>query len=161
MGLDEEEVEKIVLIYKERYGTIGLFENKMFDGTEDTLKFLKDQGRKIYLATSKPKIYADKILKHFDIYKYFDGTYGASMDEKLVKKVDIINEAIKNEKLDIKDSIMVGDREYDIFGAKEIGMDSVFFTLGYAGKEEAEILKKTANYVTNDMQELKDLFLKI
>ncbi len=159
--LGDKDINTVVSYYRERYSEKGLYENALHDGTKEMLQLLKSQDRNIYLATSKSEEYAREILKHFEIEKYFDGIYGATMDGTLVEKVDIIKAVVKNEGLDAQESIMIGDRVYDIAGAKEVGMDSVFFTLGYARPEETQTLKDVATFVVADMQELCTLFQKI
>lgn len=160
-NFNEEEVDTAMRLFRERYSVKGLYENTLFDDTKELLKMLKDQKRHIFLATSKPTEYAKLILRHFDIEKYFDGVYGASMDETLVEKADILTKAIKEEDVEIKNSIMVGDRVHDIQGAKEVGMDSIFLALGYANETEAQMLSDTATYDAENMKELCSLFLKI
>ena len=124
-------------------------------------KCLKGRVEKCFWPQAKPEQYAREILRHFDIEKYFDGVYGASMDETLVKKADILNIAVKKDNVDVKKALMVGDRVHDISGAEEVGMDSLFLELGYANEEEAEMLSKTATYRASNMKELCTLFLEI
>jgi len=160
-GFDEKDVDTAMLFFRERYSTKGLYENVLYEGTEEMLKMLKSQDRHVYLATSKPTKYAAEILRYFDIKKYFDGIYGASMDEKLVEKADILAKAIKEENIDAKESVMVGDRVHDINGAEKVGMDSVYLGLGYADEEEAELLMKKAKYNAKNMNALCLLFQEI
>lgn len=160
-GFDENQIKTAMVFFRERYSVKGIFENVLYECADEMLSIIKNQERKAYLATSKPTEYATLILKHFDIYKYFDGVYGASMDEKLVKKADILNMAIKTEKTDVKKAVMVGDRVHDYDGAKTVGMDFIFLSIGYAGEEEAEMLAKKATYMANNMKELCELFQKI
>lgn len=160
-GFDENQIQAAMVFFRERYSVKGIFENVLYQGVDDMLSLLKNQNRKVYLATSKPTQYASLILKHFDIYKYFDGVYGATMDEKLVKKADILNMAVKTENTDINKAVMVGDRVHDYDGSKAVGMDFIFLSIGYAGEEEAEMLTKKATYTANNMKSLCELFQKI
>lgn len=160
-GLDEETIEEFLVHFKERYGKEGLYESRMFDGTEELLKKLKKQGRNIYVATSKKELYAKEILKHLNAEKYFSGVHGASMDEKISEKADIIDIAVNEHNLNLKDSVMVGDRVYDIHGAIEVGLDSVFFEAGYSDAKEAEMLTKEATYAVKNTKELSALFERI
>lgn len=160
-GFDETQADQAMSFFRERYSVKGLYENELYEGTHEILKMLKEQGRNIYLATSKPVPYATEILRHFKIIQYFDGIYGASMDEKLVVKSDILAKAIEEENVDINESIMVGDRVHDILGAKKVGMDSVYLELGYADDQEAEILTSAATYKAKNMKELSRLFQEI
>jgi len=160
-GLDEKKIDEFLIYYRRRYSSEGLHESVMFKGTKGFLKMLKKQGRDIYLATSKPELYAKEILKNLDAAKYFSGIHGASMDEKIVEKIDILNNAIKEHDLALKESIMVGDRVYDIHAAMTKGVDSVFFRAGYADEKEAKMLKKEATYTVKDTKELISLFERI
>jgi len=160
-NLGEDDIKTVMFYFRERYSVKGIYENILFDGTEEMLKMLMGQGRGIYLATSKPEQYAREILRHFDIEKYFNGVYGATMDESLVEKVDILNSALTKENINSANAIMVGDRIHDISGAEKVGMNSIFLALGYANEQEAEVLGKMATYTASNMQELCNLFLNI
>ena len=138
-GFTKEESEKAVKYYREYFKPQGLYENEVYDGIEELLKEIKDSGKKIFVATSKPEEFAVEILKYFDLYQYFNFVGGASMDEKRVKKADVIAYVLKNFGIkDLNEVIMIGDREHDIKGAKQIGIDSVGVLYGYGDYEELE-----------------------
>lgn len=138
-GFTKEESEKAVKYYREYFKPQGLYENEVYDGIEELLKEIKDSGKKIFVATSKPEEFAVEILKYFDLYQYFDFVGGASMDEKRVKKADVIAYVLKTFGIkDLNEVIMIGDREHDIKGAKQIGIDSVGVLYGYGDYEELE-----------------------
>lgn len=160
-GLSESKIDEFLIYYRRRYGEQGLHESVMFKGTKSFLKMLKIQGRDIYLATSKPEIYAKEILKNLNATKYFSGIHGASMDEKISEKLEIMSIAVKEHEICLKDSVMIGDRVYDIHGAMAIGMDSVFFEAGYADEKEAKLLKNEATYAVKNTKELTQLFKRI
>lgn len=136
-GFTKEQSEEALRVYREYFSVNGLFENEIYDGIIPLLDNLKKRNKKILLATAKPELYATKILKHFDIFDYFDFVAGASMDESRNKKEDVILYAIEN--FGIKDTskcIMIGDREHDILGAKKFSMDSIGVLYGYGSREE-------------------------
>lgn len=138
-GFTKEESEKAVKYYREYFKPQGLYENEVYDGIEKLLKEIKDSGKKIFVATSKPEEFAVEILKYFDLYQYFNFVGGASMDEKRVKKADVIAYVLKNFGIKaLNEVIMIGDREHDIKGAKQIGIDSVGVLYGYGDYEELE-----------------------
>ena len=138
-GFTKEESELALKYYREYFRPKGLYENHVYDGVEDLLRELKASGKKIIVATSKPEEFAVEILKHFNLYQYFDFVGGASMDEKRVKKSDVIAYALeKGDVTDLDAVVMIGDREHDVYGAKQIGVDSIGVLYGYGDYEELE-----------------------
>ena len=94
-GLSEEESKQAVVYYRERFPTKGLYENEVYEGVVEMLQALKEQGKKIVLATSKPEIYAIEILKHFKLIEYFDYVAGATLDGSRGDKADVITYALQ------------------------------------------------------------------
>ena len=136
-GMSEENARQAVVYYRERFSVKGLYENEVYDGVVELLKTLKEQGKIIILATSKPEEYAIKILKHFGLYEYFDYVAGATMDGSRGEKADVIAYALGIINVeDISAAIMIGDRNYDILGAKEHGLDSIGVLFGFGDREE-------------------------
>ncbi len=136
-GLSEDECKQAVIYYRERFSVKGLYENEVYDGVAELLQTLKAQGKKIILATSKPEEYAIEILKYFQLYQYFDFIAGATMDGSRGEKADVIAHALKISNIeDRTKAIMVGDRNYDILGAKENGLDSIGVLFGFGDYEE-------------------------
>lgn len=136
-GFDEAQSREAIGYYREYYVPRGMYENQVYDGVPELLRTLKEDGKKVILATSKPEEFAVRILRHFRLLPYFDCVAGASMDETVVTKVDVMNIAL--ERADVKEparALMVGDREYDILGAKHFGMDSAGAAYGYGSREE-------------------------
>lgn len=153
-GITTEESYKAVEYYREYYKPYGIFENLVINGTEDMLKSLKAAGKKICLATSKPKIFADKILAHFDLLKYFDLTVGSNLDGSLTDKAEVVALCLENAGVtDKSTAVMVGDRLHDIIGAKKNGIHSVGVTFGYGSYEELE--KAGADHIVNTAKELE------
>ena len=136
-GFSEEDALKCVEYYREYFRDRGIFENKVYDGIPELLEKLKKSGKILILATSKPEIFAKQILDHFDLTKYFDFVAGASMDESRNKKADVIRYALEMAKVtDLSRTIMIGDREQDITGAKLNSLDSLGVLYGYGDREE-------------------------
>lgn len=152
-GLSEADSELAVKYYRERFSVKGLYENEVYDGVEKLLEQLKQSGKIIVLATSKPEKYAIEILKHFDLYKYFDYVAGATMDGSRGEKADVIRYALEISGIENKsEAIMVGDRNYDILGAKENGLDSVGVLFGFGDYEE--LTKAGANYIAETVADI-------
>ncbi|MGI6071867.1 MAG: HAD family hydrolase [Lachnospiraceae bacterium] len=126
-------------LYREYFSTKGAFENSVYDGIEECLVQLRDAGKRLIIATSKPEIYAVDIVRHFGLDKYFDFVAGASMDETCNKKPDVIRYALERAGIcNPSEVVMVGDRSYDVTGAAELGMDSIGVLYGYGSLKELE-----------------------
>lgn len=134
--MDKEQCEKAVTYYREYYQVKGIFENRLYDGVEELLKKLKYDGKKVILATSKPQQYAEQILKYFKIDMLFDFVKGSNMDGSGTEKSLIIESVIKELGLKVEECIMVGDRKFDIIGAKICGIESIGVLYGYGNREE-------------------------
>lgn len=152
-GFDEEKAQLGIQYYREYYAVDGIFENIVYDGVEQMLKNLKQDGKKILMATSKPEKFAKQILECFKLDQYFDYVAGATMDEKRVRKADVISYALESYGIQNLDEVlMVGDREHDVLGAKEVGIDCVGVLYGYGDREELE--KAGAKYIVETVEEL-------
>lgn len=155
-GLTKEETESAVSLYRERYSSVGLFENDLYEGVKEMLESCKNSGLEIILATSKPKIYAEKILKHFNLYDYFSYVVGSELDGRLDTKAELIEYAMRLCGDDDKTHyVMIGDRFYDVEGAKEHGLRSVGVLYGYGSEEELKAAGAT--YICRTVYELNEL----
>lgn len=157
-GFSPEESTKAVEYYREYYREKGIYENELYDGVAAMLQELSDAGKKIVLATSKPEVFAAEILRYFQIDKYFDFVGGATMDGARSKKADVISYALeKCNVTDLSSAVMVGDREQDIFGAKEIGIDSIGILYGYGNR--AELQNAGATYIAETVKDIIGLVI--
>ena len=155
-GFVESKAEEAIAYYREYFRDTGIFENRVYEGVEDMLKKLHDDGKKIVLATSKPEEFALRILEHFDLKKYFQVVAGASMDSSRSKKGDVIAYAISVCDNFHKDtSVMIGDREHDIIGAKENGLKSIGVLYGYGN--ENELKTAGADYIASSPADILNL----
>lgn len=161
-GFDEEKAIEAVAKYRERFTDTGIFENKLFEGTDKMLQTLKEAGVVLCVASSKPEVFVKRILKHFEIEQYFDIVKGSLLSGERVNKHEVI-QAVLDELQDIvpgyklADMIMVGDRLHDINGAKTIGIDSLGVAFGYGGREELE--NYGATYIADTMEEVTSYIL--
>lgn len=157
-GFDNEKARQAVKFYRERFADKGIFENSVLDGAENLLDKLVKASRIPVVATSKPKVYADIIVKHFGLRPYLKMVSGAELNGIRDSKNEVIEYAIK--KLNIQDRsqiIMVGDRRQDIIGAKQCGIASCGVKFGYAEPNELE--NAGADYIANDFDELYDILM--
>ena len=137
--LSDEDINRAVVYYREYFSEKGIFENVLYDGITEVLGRIKSSGRKIILATSKPDKFAIEILEHFGIDQYFDFVAAATMDETRTDKAEVIAYAIESCNItDLQTTVMVGDRENDILGAKTFGIDSIGVLYGYGDMEELQ-----------------------
>lgn len=125
-------------LYRERFKEVGMYENTLYLGIPELLQQLINQKHALYVATSKPVIFAEKIMKHFDLTKYFTRIYGSELDGRLSDKGELIGHIIKSENLSPESVVMIGDREHDIIGAKKNGISSIGVTWGYGSIEELQ-----------------------
>jgi len=152
-GLSKEDSELAVKYYRERFSEKGLYENEVYDGVDKMLQELKEQGKRLIIATSKPEEFTLKILEHFDLLKYFDYVAGATMDGSRGEKADVIRYALEISGIENKsEAIMVGDRNYDILGAKENGLDSIGVLFGFGDYEE--LMKAGADYIAANVEDI-------
>lgn len=157
-GFDDEGAMRAIELYREYYTTKGILEGYIYDGIEALLKLLKNAKKRLILATSKPEIFAKQILDDAGLTKYFDFIAGASMDEKTRNtKEAVLEYAIKEANIDTSSSIMVGDRFYDIEGARAFGMDCIGVLYGYGSKQELE--SHGAKYIAKTPREVAEILL--
>lgn len=155
-GFSRDKAIEAVEKYREYFRDKGIFENRLYDGTVELLEKLKEKGKKIILATSKPEIFALRILEYFNIDKYFDAVVGSTLDGSLINKGDVIRVAL--EKIGSPDKtrcVMIGDRSHDIIGAKQNGIDNIGVLYGYGSIEELKEAK--ANYIVEDFKEIEKI----
>ena len=152
-GASPEEAKTLLVLYREYFSDRGIFENEVYEGVRETLAALKIAGAKVCLATSKPELFAEKILQHFGLSEYFDFVGGSTMDETRTKKSDVIAYVLENAGIEAKDSVMVGDRKYDVEGGTACGLDTVGVTFGYGSREELD----AATCIVDSFAEILDI----
>ena len=137
-GFSEEKAEAALAKYREYFSVTGMFENKVYDGIPALLKELKCRGRKVLLATSKPEIYAQQILEHFNLLSYFDFVGGSLLDGRRVEKPDVIRYVLEENHITGENAVMIGDRCFDITGGQCHGLATVGVLYGYGSRAELE-----------------------
>ena len=156
-GFDRDMAMKLAEKYRERFNVTGIFENKIYPGIADMLKVLKEAGCKISIASSKPTVLVERILDHFDIRKYFDSVVGSNLDGTRTKKEEVVEEALRQLACVKEKTAMVGDRKFDIEGARAFGLIGVGVSFGYAQGNELE--EAGADYIVDSVEELQKLLL--
>lgn len=158
-GFTPGQAKEAVEFYREYFKDKGIFENRPYEGIDVLLSSLKNAGMTLAVATSKPEVFAARILEHFDLAKYFTVTAGSNLDGSRISKADVINYALETLNVNDKASVlMVGDREHDVIGAKAAGIDCVGVLYGYGSREELE--SAGAGSIAQTVEELKNMLLQ-
>lgn len=138
VAVDDVLAEQALMGYRERFAVTGLYENHVFDDVAETLKTLQQQGYRLFLATAKPEVYARQILEHFELLQYFVHPYGSELNGERTNKGELIAYIIQKEQLKPEECLMVGDREHDVFGARQNGIETIAVEYGYGSAEELD-----------------------
>ena len=158
-GFSKEKAWEAMAFYREYYSVKGVLENELYDGIEEMLKTLKENGYVIGLATSKPEPFARQIVEYFKLTKYFDYIAGASFDDTRHQKEQVVEYALKSLNVtDNSQALMVGDRKFDVIGAKINNMDCVGVLYGYGSEEELK--EANAKYIVKTPQDIINLLCK-
>ena len=154
-GFTEEQAQMAVRVYREYFADKGWAENTVYEGVETMLAELANAGKTLLVATSKPQVFAERILNHFGLAHYFTHICGVALQApRGYSKADVIREALaKAGVTDLSAAVMVGDRHHDIDGAKAVGISSVGVLYGYGDREEHEAAG--ADAIVADIAELK------
>lgn len=152
-SFSNERALKAVEYYREFYRREGIYQNSLYDGIYYLIKTLKQQGKTLVLATSKPQPFAEIVLKQYDLLKYFDFIIGATFDGSLNYKSDVIRVALQQSGITDKSlAIMIGDRYHDIEGAKENDLDTIGVLYGYG--DLAEHKNAGADYIAESPEDI-------
>ena len=154
-GFDLEKRTEAIGFFREYFDEKGWLENAPYPGIEDLLRDLKEAGVTLMLATSKLEIQAVRILNHFGLAKYFDHICGCPLGREGARKSEVIRSALSY--VD-GPAVMVGDRRYDVAGARETGLPCIGVLYGYGGREELE--EAGAAFIAEDIAALKKLLLE-
>lgn len=142
--------------YRERYKDKGIYENELYPGIEELLAQAGQQGKTVILATSKPEIFARRILDYFELSSYFSFVAGSGLDGSLHTKTDVINYILQSNKIaDLSSVVMIGDRKHDIIGAKNVGIDSIGVLYGFGDYDE--LTQAGASHIVKDIAALRNL----
>lgn len=155
---DEKNTQKAIELYRERFKEMGMFENELYSNIALLLKSLKEQQFTLVVATSKPTVFAEQILKYFNIDQYFELIVGSNLDGTRASKTEIIQYILdKYQEHKLSDFIMIGDRKHDIIGANNTGINSIGVTYGYGSFEELSHSNPT--HIVKSVSQLKDILM--
>ena len=158
LGVDGITAWDLVLKYREFYNAGGMFDCTVYDGMVELLKALKDAGKILAVATSKPEEQSLIILKHFDLLKYFDVVAGDDQNCTRSNKAMIIEYALdKLDNPDPNEVVMIGDRSYDMLGAIKMGVTPIGVAFGYGSRKE--LTESGAEYIANKATDLIEVLI--
>lgn len=148
----EEKIKDALAYYREQYAKTGIFEHTLYPGIAEALHVLQQGGQTLYVATSKPKNFANQIIDHFGLRARFKAVYGSELDGTRSDKAELIAFILEQEKLLAEDCVMIGDRKFDLIGARKNGMRGVGVGWGYGSSEE--LMHEQAEKILQDPREL-------
>ncbi|MDZ7962791.1 MAG: HAD hydrolase-like protein [Aulosira sp. DedQUE10] len=154
---DDTLLAQAISLYRDRFSTIGLFENFLYPQIPETLKTLRTNGYKTFIATSKPYIYTIHIIEYFGLSSLFDGIYGSELDGTRSAKGDLIGHILLTENLSPSTVVMVGDRKHDMIGAKRHQVAAIGVTYGYGTEEELKT--HGADWIAHSPEDISKLII--
>ena len=158
-NMNEIEVERAVFYFREYLKQSGLLENKVYDGITALLQELKDAGNRLFVATSKPTVFAKQVIEHFQLTSFFEEIVGSNLDGTRIKKEEIIAHILQtNEELQKEEMVMIGDRKHDVIGANSNGIASIGVLYGYGS--ENELSDAGAIHIVKDVEELQSFCIE-
>ena len=153
-GFTEEDAQHAYLSFREYYESVGMFENRLYDGIVEAIEDMRLAGKSVYIATAKPDFIAMPILKHFGMLHLFDRVFAVRRDEGIFNKLHVL-QFIASELGPISGPLMVGDRRYDIEGGRAVDYATAGVLYGYGSREELQ--SAGANYLVDSVEDLPTL----
>ena len=155
-GFDEAKTLDAVDTYREYYGDTGIYEVDAYPGIAALVRALADEGRTLAVATSKPHVYATRILEHLDLADSFRFVSGPELDGTRRHKPEIIEHALAQLGHPARDdAVMIGDRIYDVRGARKTGLRSI--SVGWGFGSSSELADASADHHVGSVAELAAL----
>lgn len=156
-GFNDTQITQAIRDYRERFAERGMFENKLYEDIPALLAHLKQQGYILTIATSKPTVFAEQIIKYFHLESYFDLVVGSHLDGSRSAKGEIIAEVLQQlDSYPKEQFIMIGDRKYDLIGARENQIDAIGVTYGFGSLEELK--NEEPIYIVDHVNDLLKYF---
>jgi phosphoglycolate phosphatase len=135
---DRQLIERAMALYRERFAEVGLYENEVYEGISSVLGDLGRGGRRMFVATSKPAVFAERIGRHFALAHHFAGVYGPDLDGRFDDKADLLAHVLEREGLAAAAVVMVGDRDADVLAARANGVRAIGVLWGYGSRDELQ-----------------------
>lgn len=159
-GFDDAKATEAIAKYRERFTPVGMYENEVYPGMERALQSLKEAGKVLIVATSKPEHMAKKILAHFKLDGYFEDICGSCDDANRNEKDEVIRYALQKHGItDMSDVLMVGDRKFDVIGAQKCGLKCMGVLYGFGDRKELETAG--AAYIAETVEDMARIIVSI
>jgi phosphoglycolate phosphatase len=156
---DAELAGRAVEVYRQRFAAKGMFENKLYNGIEDALTRLQEEDFCLYVVTSKPTVFAHRVLRHLRLQRFFQNVFGSELDGARSTKEELIAYALAEEEIPATDAVMIGDRGHDVKGALVNGVTAVGVLWGYGSREE--LTQAGASLLCDRPQVLAEIMTKL
>ena len=159
-GMTDEQVAQAVEYFRVRYTEKGLYEHEIYPGLDALLHRLQASGKRLAIATSKPTAFAREILRQYGVDTCFAEIVGSEFDGSRSEKIEVIREVLRRLNLTEEErarTVMIGDRKFDILGAKQFGLASIGVEYGYA--PQGELREAGADFCAANAEELQKLLL--
>jgi phosphoglycolate phosphatase len=143
-----------VSFYRERFADVGLYENSVYPDIEEVLRTLGHSRARMFVATSKPVIFAERIIDHFGLTGYFEHIFGSELDGTRVNKTELLAYALEKAAVTPSEALMIGDRSHDMIGAKNNGMGAIGVLYGYGSRQE--LIEAGASHVCATQRAILD-----
>lgn len=135
LGDSGTRADDAVEFYRERYAGTGIYENEVYDGIPACLEEL-GKSAKLYVATSKPTVFAEEVIRHFKLDGYFEAICGSELDGTRSDKGELIGDVLQKQRLKPSSTVMIGDRKFDLLGAAQNGIEGLGVSWGYGSMQE-------------------------
>ena len=156
---DKRLIEKAMSLYRERFSEVGILENMVYPRIADLLATLHENSFRLYVVTTKPTVYADRIVKHFLPAHWFSDVFGAELNGRFDNKAELIEFILSHLKLVPEETIIVGDRRGDITAGQLNQIRTIGVTYGYGSKQE--IINSAPDYVCDSPSEIQMTIMSI
>lgn len=156
---DVARIEHAVALYRERFGTVGLFENEPYAGIHAALAQLRAAGHRLFVCTSKAQVYAERIVAHFELAPYVERVYGPGLDGSLSDKAQLLAHLIEREAVAPSSAIMIGDRLHDMLAARSNGMRGLGVLYGFG--DHAELTAAGAELTCDQVSDIPPAVIRM
>lgn len=156
-ALSAAEAERAVDDYRARFGDVGMYENTLYNGVVELLELLRASGRRLFVVTAKPWFYARRIVAYFGLDEYFGKIYGSELDGQRTEKSVLIAHVLHEEGLHPDETLMIGDRRFDVLGARHNGVAAAAVSYGYGTPQE--LLDAEPDYIFDSPHDIAQCLL--
>lgn len=154
-GLSAPQIEEAIFYFREYFKEEGIWQNLLFPGMPEFLTELKQNGKTLFVATTKPEVFAHEVLNRFELAPFFNDVVGSPLNDSGLPKAEIVQKVLQNNRLAPSAAVMVGDRRHDVIGGLQNGLATVGVLYGYGSRQEFE--QAGADYIAEDLDELLEI----